>query len=377
MNPVELAARLIACPSVTPQNAGVMELLEEVLKPLGFTVLRQHFGEGEERVENLYARIGTGKPNLCFAGHTDVVPPGELAAWTTPPFEPQIRNGMLYGRGAEDMKSAIAAFIAAAAQFLESGKPFGSISLLITNDEEGNATYGTKPMLAWLKARGEVIGACIVGEPTNPDTLGEMIKIGRRGSVTYTLTVNGKQGHVAYPERADNPVTRLLAILHQLKTTPLDHGTPEFPASNLEVTSIDVGNPVTNVIPRQARAQFNIRFNPLQDSAGLTEKMHEVCRTHAPDYHLAMRLTGESFLTEPCSLSQTLVRAVREVTGREPVLSTTGGTSDARFIKDYCPVIEFGTTGSRAHVIDECVEVAVIEQLRDVYARMLHYYFVG
>ena len=376
MDIIKLASTLIACPSVTPQTAGVFDVLENFLKPLGFAVHRVTFGAGEDAVENLYARLGTQSPNFCFAGHTDVVPAGDVEAWSVPPFAPKIVNGELVGRGAEDMKGAIAAFMIAAREFLASKKPNGSISLLITQDEEGNAIHGTKPMLGWLAERGEKLSHCLVGEPTNPDFLGEMIKIGRRGSVSFKLLVRGVQGHAAYPERADNPVTRILNMLHALKNTKLDKGTEHFPPSNLEVTSIDVGNPTTNIIPASASARFNIRFNDTHTSASLTEWVKKTCAEFG-EVTLSHHVTGEAFLNHDEKLQKIVVDAVKAVTGKNPSLSTTGGTSDARFIKDVCPVIEFGTTGRFAHQVDERVEVATLEGLAKVYQRILENYFAA
>lgn len=370
----ELAQELIRCPSITPIEAGVFNVLESVLQPLGFITHRVIFDEpGHDPVENLYARLGTQGPNLCFAGHTDVVPVGDAAAWQYPPFGAEIHNGVLYGRGAEDMKSAIASFIAAASRM---GHPNGSISLLITQDEEGIAINGTRKMLGWLKEKGEVIDACVVGEPTNPDTLGEMIKIGRRGSMSFSITITGKQGHVAYPDRASNPVTKLVNILHTLKSHTLDNGTDHFPPSNLEITSIDVGNPTVNVIPARAEAKCNIRFNTHHTRESLEVWLHSVCKEFAPGaYSIDIRYTGDAFLNHNPTLAETMAKAVKVVTGKTPVLSTTGGTSDARFIKDICPVIEFGSTGRTPHQVDEHVEVEVIEKLADIYECFLRNYF--
>lgn len=375
---IALAQALIRCPSVTPDSEGVMDVLESALAAIGFSVHREIFHEdGAAPVENLYARIGETSPNICFAGHTDVVPVGDEAAWSYPPFGAEIHDGVLYGRGAEDMKGAIAAFIAAVARFVNSGMhKNGSISLLITQDEEGIAINGTRKMLAWLKARGELMDACIVGEPTNPEMLGDMIKIGRRGSISFTLHVLGKQGHVAYPERARNPITSLVEILHALKSHRMDEGTEHFPPSNLEITSIDVGNPTGNVIPQSANAMFNIRFNTLHSRSSLESWVHETCKRFAGDnYSLEIRFTGEAFLTDNPNLTQTLMAAIHEVTGKTPALSTTGGTSDARFIKDMCPVIEFGTTGHTPHMVNECVRIDVLQQLSAIYETFLRRYF--
>lgn len=370
---LKLASDLIRCPSVTPKSAGVMDVLQQALEPLGFVVHRKVFSEdGYDDTENLYARLGTTAPNFCFAGHTDVVPAGDESAWTHPPFEPVVKDGVLYGRGAEDMKGAIAAFVSAVAHV---SKVNGSISLLITNDEEGIAINGTQKALAWLKEMGETIDHCVVGEPTNPSFLGEMMKVGRRGSVSCTLTVKGKQGHVAYPQLADNPVTKLVAMLHALKIHALDEGSEYFPPSNLEVTSVDVGNDTVNIIPQSAGARFNIRFNDSHSSDSLIAWIHAQCLAVSPDYELQMRVSGEAFLTRDTMLPDLLEAAVKQVTGHVPARTTTGGTSDARFIKSVCPVIEFGTTGLTPHMVDECVKVEVLEQLRDVYEALLRGYF--
>ncbi|MFZ4125572.1 MAG: succinyl-diaminopimelate desuccinylase [Rickettsiales bacterium] len=373
---VALTKALIACPSVTPHTAGVYEVIEEFLKPLGFKALRHTFHEdGTDSVENIYLRYGTSAPNFCFAGHTDVVPVGDEAAWTTPPFHLEVKDGELIGRGAEDMKGAIAAFMIAAAHFVEKNpNPKGSISLLITQDEEGFAINGTKKMLAWLKERGEVLDVCVVGEPTNPDVLGEMVKIGRRGSVSFTLTVRGKQGHVAYPDRADNPIPRILNMLQALENTPLDTGTEYFQPSNLEIVSIDVGNTVYNVIPASVSAKFNVRFNDIHSSQSVEDWVRKQCAPFG-EFDIIKRVTGEAFHTEHKALTDVVVKAVEDVTGQRPALSTTGGTSDARFIKDYCPVVEFGTTGRTAHMVDERVEVKTLEGLAKVYEQMLKNYF--
>lgn len=377
MNVTELAKALIACPSVTPTTAGVFDVIENFLTPLGFVATRQTFAEvGTAPVENLYLRLGTSAPNFCFAGHTDVVPVGDESAWKVPPFKPEVIDGELYGRGAEDMKGAIAAFMVAVKEYLASHKPSGSISFLITQDEEGVAINGTKKMLEFLKARGEVIDACIVGEPTNPNVLGEMAKIGRRGSITFTLTVSGKQGHVAYPDLADNPVTRIAAMCAALKAEPLDAGNDVFLPSNLEVTTIDVGNPTVNMIPAKAVAKFNVRFNNLHTSSDVIAWVNAKLKPHG-QYELEHRLTGESFVTRDAKLAELVVESVKDVTGKTPALSTTGGTSDARFIKDYCPVIEFGTTGRTSHMVDERVEVKTLEGLAKIYQRMLERFFQG
>ncbi len=377
LDPLQLTKKLMCHPSITPKDAGVIGALRESLKKIGFICHELRFEEqGFEPVCNLYARFGTQSPVLCFAGHVDVVPPGDESAWTFPPFEPTEKDGYLYGRGAEDMKAAIACFAAAASRFVQA--PFtGSIALMITGDEEGIAVNGTKKILAWLKARGETLDACLVGEPTNPQTLGEMIKIGRRGSMNCTLTLQGKQGHVAYPDLAQNPVTQLVDILHALKHHRLDEGTEFFPPSNLEVTSIDVGNPSTNVIPEKASAGFNIRFNNLHTGQSLEQWLRGVLDQSGAHYTLDVRVSGEAFLNPPGALSSLVTKAVQQVTGITPVLSTTGGTSDARFIKDYCPVVEFGTTGLTAHKIDERVRISDIHQLEKIYFDILRRYFAS
>jgi succinyl-diaminopimelate desuccinylase len=379
---VELAKALIACPSVTPTTAGVFDVIEQFLVPLGFVATRMTFEEaGTAPVENLYLRYGLTGQNFCFAGHTDVVPVGDESAWKVKPFAPKVIDGELYGRGAEDMKGAIAAFMLAAKEFIQTREQavrsaFGSISFLITQDEEGVAINGTRKMLEALKARGETIDVCIVGEPTNPNVLGEMAKIGRRGSISFVLEVVGKQGHVAYPQLADNPVTRIAAMCAALKSEALDTGNDVFLPSNLEVTTIDVGNPTVNMIPAKATAQFNVRFNNLHTSKDVEAWVHARLKPHG-DYHLTSRLTGEAFLTRDDRLANLVVDAVRDVTGMTPALSTTGGTSDARFIKDYCPVIEFGTTGRTPHMVDERVEVKTLEGLAKIYQRMLERFFTA
>lgn len=371
ISPLPLAQALIRCPSVTPHDEGVMEVMRKELERLGFRVMRQRFDE----VENLYARIGSEGPNFCFAGHLDVVPVGDLSAWDYDPFGAEVHGGVLYGRGAEDMKGAIACFTAAVERYLTAHPLKGSISLLLTLDEEGPAENGTVKMLEWLKEHGEILDICLVGEPTNPHRLGEMIKIGRRGSLNCALIVSGRQGHVAYPELAENPIYRLMRILTRLKSEPLDEGTKFFPPSNLEVTSIDVGNPATNVIPAKAAAKFNLRFNDSQTAKNLKMWIQEICEEEDGEFELEMRVSGEAFHTNPGRLTDILQDVAEEVTGLRPELSTTGGTSDARFIKNFCPVVEFGTTGRTAHHVNENVEVAVLEQLTKIYEKMLERFF--
>ncbi|MEX2451652.1 MAG: succinyl-diaminopimelate desuccinylase [Rhodospirillales bacterium] len=378
LDPVELSRALIRCPSVTPADAGALGVLEKTLSGLGFDCHRLKFtAENTPDIDNLYARFGTGSPNFCFAGHTDVVPVGDEGGWAVPPFEARIENGKLYGRGASDMKTAIASFAVAAQRFLaEHGDTFkGSISFLITGDEEGPAINGTKRVLEWLAARGETLDACIVGEPTNPENLGDMIKIGRRGSLNVKLAVRGVQGHSAYPHLADNPVPKVLKMLSALNDTPLDDGNDHFQPSTLAITTIDVGNPATNVTPAQVHAAFNVRFNDEHTSESIIAWVKKTCDAVTPDYDMDVHVTGESFLTPPGPLSDILSRAVEKSTGRTPELSTTGGTSDARFIKNYCPVAEFGMSGQTMHKTDEHVSIADIKALADIYQTVLEDYF--
>lgn len=383
IEPVALAQALIRRPSVTPADAGALDVLREALDSLGFECHVMTFSEpGADDVTNLYARLGTGAPNFCFAGHTDVVPTGDTANWDRDPFAGDVIDGSLFGRGAADMKSAIAAFVGAAARFRAGhGEPKGSISLLITGDEEGPAINGTRKVLDWLAERNETIDACVVGEPTNPAELGDMIKIGRRGSLVGTLTVHGIQGHTAYPHLADNPVHRLLDMLRALTADPLDAGSDHFQPSTLQISTIDVGNPATNVIPASATARFNIRFNDHHTSDSLTKWLHEKFSSALGEgsarYELDIHVSGESFLTPPGPLSELLIAAVEQVTGRTPELSTTGGTSDARFIKDYCPVAEFGLVGQTMHQANENVACADIDTLCEIYRVVLEKYFAN
>jgi len=383
IDPVDLTRALIRCPSVTPRDAGALDVLQTALERLGFTCHRLPFGAGEARVDNLYARLGDKAPNFCFAGHTDVVPVGDPQSWTVDPFGAALVDGQVYGRGATDMKGAVAAFVAAVARFLAaSGAQFisegrGSISLLITGDEEGDAVDGTVKVLDWLKARGERLDACLVGEPTNQKRLGDMIKIGRRGSLTAKLTVHGVQGHTAYPQLADNPVHRLVRMLDAVTREALDDGTEHFQPSNLQITSIDVGNAASNVIPARAEAAFNLRFNDRHSAksveAWLRRKFDEAAA--GGRYELAIKVSGEAFLTPPGPLSELIARAAEAETGVVPELSTTGGTSDARFIKDHCPVAEFGLVGLTMHKADERSAVADIEALTRIYQAVLAGFF--
>jgi len=379
IDPGLLAAELIRRPSVTPKDEGALEIVARTLETMGFICHRLTFaepgpnGEKADPIANLYARRGTGSPNLCFAGHTDVVPVGAADSWSFDPFAALTKDGVLCGRGAVDMKGAIAAFIAAAEAFLDKRGPgfTGSISFLITGDEEGVAINGTKKVLEWLKARGETIAACVVGEPTSATQLGDMIKIGRRGSMTGRLVVEGVQGHVAYPHLADNAAHRLVALLAGLTAQTLDDGTEHFQKSGLQVTTIDIGNPTTNVIPGAARATFNIRFNDLWTSAKLKTWVKEALDQVDPNYRLAWEVSGESFLVPPGKVSDCLTGAIHEVTGLTPELSTTGGTSDARFIQAHCPVAEFGLVGQTMHKVDERVELTDIARLVAIYGGFL------
>lgn len=380
---IALSMELIRRPSVTPQDAGALGVLHTALARLGFACTRLPFSQpGTPDVDNLYARFGADAPNFCFAGHMDVVPPG-AAAWASDPFDPQQRDGLLFGRGAADMKCAIAAFTVAAARTIRAhGRDFpGSISLLITGDEEGPAINGTVKMLDWLRANGEKLDHCLVGEPTSAAALGDMIKIGRRGSVNVTLTFLGAQGHVAYPHQADNPIPRLLEVLRRLYGHRLDNGSEHFQPSNLEVTSIDTGNPASNVIPGQAAARLNIRFNDLHTSKSLIAWIRQECETVTAqlggDYRMEASVSGESFLTPPGPFSALVAGAIAHVTGGAPELSTTGGTSDARFIKDHCPVVEFGLVGQSQHKANEHTAIADVHRLVDIYEEILRRYFAG
>ncbi len=380
-DPVALTQALIRCESVTPNEGGALTLLENILTPAGFTCHRMTFSEpGTPDVENLYARLGETQPNLCFAGHTDVVPPGNLDAWTVPPFAGEIRDGILYGRGAVDMKGGVACFAAAALRYLANGgTPQGSISFLITGDEEGPSINGTMKLLDWMRARGETASACIVGEPSNPEALGDEIKIGRRGSLTVEIVVHGRQGHAAYPQKADNPIPKLVRILERLTATKIDDGTKHFEPSNLQVTVLSVPNRASNVIPAEARATLNIRYNDTWRRPTIEEWLREQCKAAAAtlgaDYDVECSGTGDVFLTDPGILVDTLSAAIKAETGRTPALTTGGGTSDARFIKDLCPVVEFGLVNKTIHAVDEHVPIADLERLTAIYERFLADYF--
>ena len=380
-DPVAIAQALLRCPSVTPAEGGALTAIATVLKSAGFAVERVTFSQaGTDDIDNLYASIGAGHPHLVLAGHTDVVPPG-TAAWTHPPFAAEIDGGVLYGRGAVDMKGAIACKLAAVLDFLATrGRPKGTLSFLITGDEEGIAVNGTAKLLAWAKARGETFDHCLLGEPTNPTALGDMVKIGRRGSINGTLAVSGTQGHVAYPELADNPVHGIVALITALTGEPLDDGSDHFDPSNLEFTSIDVGNPTVNIIPSEASARFNIRFNDHHSRDSIRTLVES--RAAAAAGPIRWRIDWEpsnadSFLTEPGPFVDLVIGAIRDVTGRTPKLSTSGGTSDARFIKDHCPVIEFGLANSTMHKTDERVATADLVALTEIYRTVLERYFAA
>ena len=381
-NAVAIAQSLIRCPSITPMDAGALDALAAPLSAAGFACERLTFSEGgTPDVDNLVARIGAGAPHLCFAGHTDVVPPGDESLWSHSPFTADIADGLLFGRGASDMKGAIACFAAAAIDFVaeRNGQVGGTISFLITGDEEGPALNGTKKVLVWMEEAGLTPNHCLVGEPSNATALGEVIKIGRRGSLTGHLTVSGQQGHVAYPHLAANPVKGIVSVLAMLYDTPLDTGSTHFSPSNLEVTSIDVGNPATNVIPAHAEARFNIRFNDNHEADALKAMLTDSIGAALQDTELTFTLEfaphGDAFLTKPGALDTLLAEAVAEFTGKTPVLSTGGGTSDARFIKDYCPVVEFGLTTQTIHKSDENAALADIETLTAIYRRFIARYF--
>jgi succinyl-diaminopimelate desuccinylase len=375
-----IAQHLIRCPSVTPADAGALTYLDSLLAAHGFITHRLRFSDGNgPPIDNLYARFGTASPNLVFAGHTDVVPPGDTSRWRFDPFSGSLADDMLWGRGACDMKGGIAAAAAAVLGFLaDNPRPPGSLSFLITGDEEGLAVNGTSKVLAWAKQQGETFDHCLLAEPTNPNALGDMMKIGRRGSLTGVLEVEGKQGHVAYPHLADNPIDHLIRILDRLTSEALDNGTPHFDPSNLEITTIDVGNPASNVIPGKARAVFNIRFNDRWTPSSLAEEIERRARLAAGTAHVILHFAptnAEAFLSAPGPFSTLVGRAVHAVTGREPALSTSGGTSDARFIRLHCPVVEFGLVGKTMHAVDERVAIADLDQLTAIFRHVLEGYF--
>ena len=382
-DPVAIARDLIRCRSITPEEGGALSYLQSVLAKAGFAVQRQTFTEsGAAPVENLFARIGEVAPNLAFAGHTDVVPPGNEAAWRHNPFAGDIAGDKLYGRGATDMKGGIAAFVAASLDHLaaNNGRPKrGSISFLITGDEEGIAVNGTVKLLQWAAARGEKFDHCILGEPSNVQVIGDTVKAGRRGSLNGTLIVDGRQGHVAYPDRADNPIRGLVTLIAALQAEPLDQGSDLFDPSHLEFTSVDVGNDTVNLIPGQARARFNIRFNDRHTQAGLKKLIEERAQAAAAGrvrFAFAWQPSNaDVFVTKAGPFTELAVAAIAEVTGKKPKLSTSGGTSDARFIKDYCPVLEFGLVGATMHQVDECAPLADLRTLTAIYRRIIDIYF--
>jgi succinyl-diaminopimelate desuccinylase len=382
MDAVAIARDLVRCPSVTPADAGALEVLDRILKAAGFEVHRVTFGEpGTADIDNLYARIGNTAPHITFAGHTDVVPAGDETAWTHGAFSGEVKDGFLYGRGAVDMKGGIACSVAAVLHYLadHGGTPKGSISFLITGDEEDLSVNGTIKLLQWVAARGETFDHCVLGEPSNVNELGDCIKVGRRGSQSGTLVVDGLQGHVAYPHRAKNPVPDISRLILALSDEPLDHGSAQFQASNLEFTSVDVGNTANNVIPAQARAKFNIRFNDLHTQETLRQLVEQRLAAAAGN-RIRARIVWEPsnanvFVTKPGAFTDLAVEAIEEITGRRPELSTSGGTSDARFISGYCPVIEFGLVGQTMHQIDERTPVADLEKLTRIYRGVLERYF--
>jgi succinyl-diaminopimelate desuccinylase len=375
VDPIALAQDLIRRPSVTPLDAGAMDVLEGALRPLGFVCRRMRFGD----IENVYARRGSAGPNLCFGGHTDVVPPGDAAAWVADPFGGLVTDGMLHGRGAVDMKGAVAAFVAAVSAVLARGEPNGSLSLIITGDEEGSGHDGARRIVETLLAEGERIDHCLVGEPTSSAELGDMIKVGRRGSLNCVLTVEGVQGHVAYPHRAANPVPVLISLLNRLQTKRLDEGFPEFQPSNLEVTDLEVGNLAHNVIPARASARLNIRFNPNWTGADLVAWIEGLCREAEAGFQgrviLKPTVSGEAFFTQPDRFVDVVREAVEAVTGRKPELSTSGGTSDARYFRALCPVLEFGLLGTTMHMVDERTPVAEVQALTRIYEGVIGRYF--
>ena len=383
INELTLAKELIKFPSVTPMDAGAIGFLAKQLRKLGFDCKILEFKDKNKiskPIKNIYARLGKTSPNLCYAGHTDVVPPGNLKDWTINPFRPLIKNNHLIGRGANDMKSSIACFVSAVEKFLKKRKKFnGSISFLITGDEEGLAINGTKKVVDYLKKKKEKIDFCIVGEPTNPNKLGEMIKIGRRGSISGTIIISGSQGHVAYPHLSNNPINTLVKICKKLNEKKLDKGNKNFQASNLEITSINVNNTATNVIPASARAQFNVRFNNLHTSSSLKKKINSIvknlCKKNKCKFTIDFHVSGESFLTKPNKTIYMARNIIKKVTKITPVFSTTGGTSDARFIRKISPCLEFGLVNKTMHKIDECVSLKDLKNLTKIYQNILEDYF--
>ena len=378
VNPIELTSELIQCKSITPKSEGSLDIIISYLEPLGFNCEKIDFGEGIEKVENLYARFGTMEPNIAFAGHVDVVPTGDINNWSINPFGGEVKEGKVWGRGAADMKSGIAAFIAAVSDFLKYNKnlkEFGSISFIITSDEEGKAINGTKKVVDWLKGKSEIISGCIVGEPTNVTRMGDTLKIGRRGSFTGSLTVTGIQGHVGYPHLAENPINSLLKMLEPFSKIYLDEGTKDFQPSSIMITSIDVNNDASNVIPGEVKAKFNIRFNTLHSASSLKAMLEKHFSDVTSNYKFDFFCNAEPFLTNDDFLKTTLQKAIQKVVNINPEKSTSGGTSDARFISKICPVIEFGLVGKTMHKIDENVEVNDIINLTKIYNQFLFNYF--
>ena len=381
LNELTLAKELIRFPSVTPTDAGVMKFLEKKLKRLGFKTKIIEFKEKNFKpVKNLYARLGNKKPNFCYAGHLDVVPPGNIKDWTINPFTPSVKKGHLIGRGANDMKSSIAAFVSAVSVFLNKKENFkGSISLLITGDEEGDAVNGTKKVVDYLKKKKEKINFCLVGEPTNPNKLGEMIKIGRRGSLNGKIIINGVQGHVAYPQRANNPSTTIVKILNKLKDIKFDNGTKDFQPTNLEITRININNKADNVIPGSAEASFNIRFNNKHSSNSIKKRLNKIFKTVSKknrcSYKIDYRVSGEAFLSKPNTTTFMVQNIIKKITKIKPKLSTTGGTSDARFIRKISPCLEFGLVGKTMHKVDEAVSLKDLKNLTKIYINILQNYF--
>ena len=381
LNELQLAKELIKFPSITPVDAGVIRFLEKKLKKLGFKTKILEFREKNfKSVKNLYARLGAKGPNFCYAGHLDVVPPGDIKDWTINPFKPSIKKGHLIGRGANDMKSSIAAFVSAVSNFLYTNKNFnGSISLLITGDEEGDAVNGTKKVVEYLKKKREKINFCLVGEPTNPNKLGEMIKVGRRGSLTGKITIYGTQGHVAYPHRANNPSTIIVKILKELKDIRFDKGTKNFQPTNLEVTKINIENTADNVIPGEAEATFNIRFNNKHSSSSIKKKLNRIFnkinKKNKSKFKIEYKVSGESFLTKPNKTTFMIQNIVKRITKIKPKLSTTGGTSDLRFIRKISPGLEFGLVGKTMHKVDEAVSLKDLKNLTKIYQNILQNYF--
>jgi succinyl-diaminopimelate desuccinylase len=381
INELQLAKELIRFPTVTPIDAGIMKFLEKKLKTLGFKTKILEFREKNNKpVKNLYARLGNKGPNFCYAGHLDVVPAGDLKNWTVNPFKPSVKKGYLIGRGANDMKSSVAAFVSAVSNFISKGRQFnGSISLLITGDEEGVAINGTKKVVEYLRKKKEKIDFCLVGEPTNPNKLGEMVKIGRRGSMTGKLTIIGVQGHVAYPDRANNPSTALVQILKELKEIKFDNGTKDFQPTNLEITKINIDNFADNVIPGSANAKFNIRFNNKHSSNSIKKKIDKIIkrisRKNKSKFNIVYSVSGEAFLTKPNDTTYMIQDEIKKITRIKPKLSTTGGTSDARFIRKIAPCLEFGLVGKTMHKVDEAVSLSDLKKLTLIYSNILKNYF--